>query len=308
MKHIPQRKDGMALVAAIGMLVIFAMLGTAYVGYMSIEFESAGTQLHQARARNLAAGGVYAAIGDIQAALGAGESPEASYDVGLSTYRREQGGDGAYPQSVAVKVEDESGRINLNVAPKALLGAVGLDADAVQKLSELKASGRRLPSVDALLADEIVDAQTFNGLSRDLLTVYTDWGVNLNSAPVGVLAAVFGISESEAESLAGKRPFANWADVLQKVGREPETFNLDIAPFALREQPRGVSFGSRCYRLRSTVTMNMPGGDHRPVYAGAEAVVTFKADGSYSIRYWRELSVADARESETVAGPDNEGN
>jgi hypothetical protein len=105
----------------------------------------------------------------------------------------------------------------------------------------------------------------------------------------------------EAQSLAQKRPFANWADVLQKVGREPATFNLDVPRFAPREMPGAVAFGSRCFRLRSTVALNMPGGAHRPAYAGVEAVVAFGLDGRYTIRYWRELGGADARDAEASA-------
>lgn len=299
----------MALMAAIGMLMIFALLGTAYVSYMSIEFQDAGTQLHRIRARNLATGGVYAAIGEIQSRQAGGAGPESSYAIVLATYRHEQGGPGAYPQTVHVAVSDESARLNLNTAPPATLEKMGLSADAASKLVAMRAEGRKLASVDALRTNDIVDAADYEALNEDQFTVYTGGvagvsggTVNLNSAGPEVLSAVFGISADEASALAQKRPFKDWADVLQKVGREPATFNVDVAPFALREQPADVSFASNTFRLRSTVTMNMPGGDHRPVYAGVEAVVAFGADGAYAIRYWRELRGADAREAEESSG------
>src|SRR6185436_12483754 len=111
----------MALVAAIAMLVIFAMLGTAYIGYMSIEFDQAKLQLHEVRARNLAEAGVYAAIGEARAAIARGEAPKPSISVSLNEYRPEAGGLGAYPQAVTVKIFDESARVNLNAAPAAVL-------------------------------------------------------------------------------------------------------------------------------------------------------------------------------------------
>ncbi len=293
---------GMALVAAIGMLVIFAALGTAYVSYMSIEFEDAGTQLHRVRARNLASGGVHAAIGEIQSRLDETRVPADEYTFPLSTYRREQGGPGAYPQTVRVSVSDESARVNLNTAPTALLGALGLGADAIAKLESMRASGRRLASVDALRVEDIVDAAAYDALNASSFTVSSAGGVNLNTASADVLAAAFGISADEAGALAAKRPFADWADVLQKVGREPATFNLPVAAFAPREQPAGVAFSSSSFRLRSTVTMEMPGGNHRPVYAGVEAVVNFGRGGAYSIRSWTELRGADARETASAPG------
>jgi type II secretory pathway component PulK len=271
---------------------------------MSLEYEDAGTQLHQIRARNLASGGVYAAIGDLQAGLAEGRAPQNEYDISLSTYRREQGGPGAYAQSVEVGVSDESGRVNLNAAPATLLQTMGLSAEATATLSSMRGENERLASVDALRVENVVDASEYAALDTELFTVFTDGDVNLNAGGPDVLAAVFGVSRDEAAAVAQKRPFRDWADALQKVGREPSTFNLDVAPFAPRQQPAGVSFASQTFRLRSTVAMNMPGGNHRPAYAGVEAVVAFDADGNYSIRYWREMRGGEAR---GIDGPAAEG-
>ncbi len=295
----PNDRSGMALFAAIALLAIFALLGTAYLGYMWLEFSDAGVQLHRTRARNLAAGGVYAAIGEIRSALDESAQPQSSYEITLSTYRHEQTGDGAYPQHVTVSVEDESARVNLNTAPAPLLRAMGLDAASTDKLISMRGKGSRLPSVDALRVNEIADAQEFESLQQNDFTVYTGEpsgdDLNLNTASPRALAAAFGISQNEAADLATKRPFRDWPDVLQKVGREPSTFNLDVAPFAPREKPAGVAFESKCFRVRSAAKLDMPGGNHRPVYAAVEAVIAFRDDDGYAIRYWRELRGADAR-------------
>lgn len=296
-----RNRRGMALVAAIALLAVFALLGTAYVGYMWIEFEDVGIELHRTRARHLAAGGIFAAIGDLQSALDSGRPPAASFEYALATYRTEQGGPAAYPQRVTVDLSDESARIDLNSAPASLLAALGFESDAIDRLRVMRSENRRLASVDALRVDEIVTAQQFDSLAANELTVYSGGVLNLNTAGPRVLAAAFGISQNEAEALSAKRPFANWADTLQKVGREPTTFNLDVPSFAPREQPANIAFESRCFRLRSAAVLDMPGGDHRPVHAAVEAVVSFKDDGSYVIRLWRELRGAEAREADFAA-------
>jgi type II secretory pathway component PulK len=301
-------RSGMALFAAIALLAVFALLGTAYLGYMWLEFADAGVQLHRTRARNLAAGGVYAAVGEIQSALDSSGQPETTYEFSLATYRQEQDGLGAYPQRVTVTVADESARVNLNTAPAALLRAMGIDTASTDKLVSMRGRGERLASVDALRANDIVDAQKYDALHKDDFTVYTGaksgGDLNLNTASPRVLAATFGISADEASQLAAKRPFTDWTDALQKAGREPSTFNLEVAPFAPREKPAGVSFSSKCFRVQSAATLDMPGGDHRPVHAAVEAVIAFDDEGGYAIRSWRELRGADARTEGNVEPDD----
>ncbi len=301
----------MALVAAIGLLVVFAMLGTAYIGYMTLEYDEAGIQLHEVRARTLAEAGVYAAIGEAQAAIARGEVPKGEYPIALSAYRQEATGQGAYPQTVRVAVSDESARVNLNYAPVSLLRAMGLSENAAKAVEDYRASGKRLASLDALRSEGLVDAQTMQALKRDLFTVYTGSDprqphsyLNLNTAPDAVLASVFGISAEEAAALAAKRPFASWADAVQKVGREPATFNVAAPQYASRDMPAALALTSRCFRFVSLVEMDMPGGTGRPVHAGVEAVVALLENGTYTIRYWREIHSGAAKAaSDTTTAP-----
>ena len=305
-------KRGMALVAAIGLLVIFAMLGTAYIGYMSLEYDEAAVQLREVRARTLAEAGVYAAIGEVQAAIAQSAVPEREYSIPLAAYRQEATGQGSYPQTVHVTVVDESSRVNMNFAPVALLRALGLPENAAKGLDDYRAAGKRLASVDSLRSEGIVDAKGMQALHRDLLTVYTGSDprqphsyLNLNSAPDAVLAAVFAISAEEAAALASKRPFSSWEDVLQKVGREPSTFNVKPPQYASRDMPADLALTSRCFRLQSVTKMEMPGG--RPAYAGVEAVVAFLDNGTYSIRHWHEIhsGAAKAANDTTTEKPGN---
>lgn len=295
-------KRGMALVAAIGMLVIFAMLGTAYIGYMTIEYDEAGIELHEIRAQHLAAAGVDAAIAQIQDAIKRGEAPQPEYLVSLATYRQEATGQGSYTQTVRVRVTDESARVNLNYAPPALLRALGFSENGAQGLADYRAAGKRLASFESLRTDGLLDGAGYQALDASRFTVYTGTDtrqphsyLNLNTAPPAVLAAIFAINESEANALADKRPFTSWADALQKVGREPATFNVSAPQYASRDMPRDLALASRCYRVESTVDMNMPGGTGRPMSAGVEAVVVFPENGGSAVRYWHEMNSGTAR-------------
>jgi DNA uptake protein ComE-like DNA-binding protein len=263
---------------------------------------------------------VYAAIGEAREAIAHGRVPPGQYSIPLTEYRLEATGPGAYPQTVQVSLTDESARVNLNFAPVAVLRAMGLPEHAAQAVQDYRTKGgKRLANVDALRAEGLVDGQTFRALHRDLFTVYTASDprqphsyLNLNSAPEAVLAAVFGIGAEEAAALAAKRPFATWADVLQKVGREPSTFNVAAPQYALRDMPAELALSSRCYRLQSIVELDMPGGRGRLVHAGVEAVVAFLEDGTYTIRYWRELHSGAAKEVSgdgraQAAAPGNKG-
>lgn len=292
----------MALVAAIGMLMIFAMLGTAYIGYMTIEYDATGIDLYEKRAQHLAAAGTEAAIAQMQAAIGRGETPQGEYTVSLSTYRQEATGQGAYPQTVTVRVTDESARVNLNYAPPALLQALGLPEPGAQAVADYRAAGKRFASVETLRTDGLLDAKAFQALDKSQFTVYTgtDPGqphsyLNLNTAPEKVLSAIFSINADEAKALAGKRPFASWADALQKVGREPATFNVSAPQYAARDMPRDLALASRSYRVTSTVDMTMPGGTGRAMSAGVEAVVVFPENGGSAVRYWQEMNSGTAK-------------
>lgn len=290
----------MALVAAIGMLVVFAMLGTAYIGYMTLDYDQTRQEMRDVRAESLAEAGIYAAIGEAQAAIARNEAPKTEYTIALNAYRQEATGQGAYPQSIRVKVSDESARVNLNFAPGALLHNLGLPDNAVKAVADYRAAGKRLASVEALKSEGLIDTATLQALKRDQFTVYSGTDlrqphsyINLNAVSEPILAAIFNINAEEATGLAAKRPFASWEDAVQKVGREPATFSVASAQYATRDMPADLALNSRCFRLESLVNVDMPGG--RTASAGVEAVVSFLENGTYSIRYWHEIKSGAAK-------------
>jgi len=295
-----QKNDGVALLTVLGMLLVFVMLGTAYVRYMSIEVEKARYELMDTRSENLASGGIYAAIGEIQKAIVTGDSIRDAYTISLPAFRFEGKERTPYPQTITVRVMDESGRVNLNHASPQLLIALGLTKSQVAALhksvSRKGKNPRWLVSVDELRTRDIMDGQEFNQLNKNLFTVFTaetpkkpKGFININTANTRILAAIFNIDKVEAQTLAGKRPFKSWGEVVSKIGREPSTFNISNREYDARSMPPELSLTSRCYRLVSEVAMVIqPATSSKGLHRAVEAVVLFDSQGNESIRYWNE--------------------
>ena len=304
------REDrGAALFASLGLLLVFSVLGTAYVKSMMISLEDTRYVIQNVRANHLSRGGIYAGIGEIQAGLENGLQPAGTYEIALPVYRLVEDGTASYPQTVKVLVNDESGKVNLNFAPKSLLVALGVPSDVVDEVRREArgAGGRLLVSVDNLRTRDFMNGQNYNALDKNLFTVYTGSSdgagtqVNLNSASPAVLAAIFAIDGEEAQSLAQKRPFSSWDDVRAKVGREPSTFNVPDTARTNRGMPDAVSLSSRSFRLLSEAHMVTRDTSARGLLSAVESVVNFSDDGSFSIRYWNETPSDEAFEETEVA-------
>ncbi len=293
--------SGMALVLALGMLVLFAMLGVAYAGYMSIEFDRARYEVQTLRARNLASAAIYGAVGHIQAAIEKGETPGAVYTLQMPMYDQQRN---AEIREVSVEVSDECARINLSFAPREVLEAIGFDRSEVRELKRnlprdpvaMDASASWLLDVDELLNRSYVSQETFAKLDRNLLTVFSadplkpEGYLNLNSAPPAVLAAALNLTPEEAEAVAAKRPFESWEDLLAKTGKAADTFNVRPEVGETGGMPASLAFTSRCYRLVSSASVEVSGGRSRLLQHRVEAVIQLDENGEYHARYWREES------------------
>lgn len=304
-------EKGMALIAALSMLMLFTLLGTSYVKYMSIEKDTAMFELRNLRASRLAEGGIHAAVGEIRAALKSGQTPESTYEFKLPLYLYDADSEiriSAVPQNVRVRIEDEAARVNLNHAPRELLENLGMDRSRVRALKNtlprdsVPRAGKRqwLSSIDNLRTRKILGPREFKALDRDILTVHTvddpqmpAQFINLNSALPKVLAAVFNIPILEAIALANQRPFTDWNDVVAKTGRDPLTFTVRPSPVSPHTMPRELALQSNCYRVFSEARVESTFSAGRGVTRWVEAVVMLHADGSYSFRYWDETARED---------------
>ena len=313
--HSKNNKQGIALVTALGLLLIFTMLGTAYVRYMSVELDVARYGLLDVRAEQLSEAAIMAAIGEIESAMKNDQIPERQYTIQLPLYYHKQDGAEAINQTITVHVKDESNRININHASPELLEAIGIKAPVVEQIMRSlpsqneSSTARWFNSVDELRSRGFLDGPEYNSLPQEILTVYsTDHDdavdfINLNGVSPKVLGFLFNIETEEAEVLASERPFTDWEDVLNKIGREPSTFNVGNIPYGSRKKPKELAFKSRCFRLVSDGKIkNVPGTTINGLHCGTEAVLLIDEQNNSSLRFWNVHPLEDNEELE----PENE--
>ena len=63
--HTRTGNRGFALMFALGIIVVFAGLGVAYVNYMGISFDKTKNHVHQRQAQSVAEAGIHAAIAEL---------------------------------------------------------------------------------------------------------------------------------------------------------------------------------------------------------------------------------------------------
>lgn len=309
-------REGMALVSALAMLLLFSLLGSAYVRSMRIEFDAANIATQETRARFLARGGINAAVGALETALQSGESLDGrTYTLALPLYPNRQGERVAEVQEVTVHLSDESGRINVNHSSIQVLEAIGIDRAAAAAIrnglprADLPSSEERqwLASVDGLLARGFLGGRAFAGLNREALTVYTVADpfspagyININTASPAVLAALFNISSAEAQTLADARPFTSWQDAVDKTGRDPTTYNVGRMQAVPGSMPPSLSLTSRCYRIVCEAWAS--GSGARPSGVRVEAVVLFDENGGHRFRYWEASRAKRGENADDASG------
>ena len=300
-------RRGAALLTALTLLAIFSILGAGYLTYMGSESDLVRYDLEVLRARTGAESGVYAAMGDIHAALANGGAVTGgdtfSYTLPIFRYR-----DGA-PEAredlriaVEVSVVDEQARLNLNHTPPHMLGALlGLTDDAVDALATAlpepggePGDGRRwLASPRELVTRGIVDDETFAGLDLDSLT--TDSVppgmapaafLNVNTIPGDAFQALLGIEDGRLSRVLDQRPFDNMSQLMNAAQRASETF--PIAGEAVGVEALG--FASRVLRLEAVAQLEATadGEEWRTLRTRrAEAVVHFPESASPRLAAWR---------------------
>jgi type II secretory pathway component PulK len=311
----------MALVSALAMLLLFSLLGAAYVRSVQIDFDAANYSTQEARARFLARGGINAAVGALETAVKSGSSLHGqTLTFDLPLYIARQGERTSEPQQVRVRITDESARLNLNHTSLTVMEAAGIDREAGVRLKnglplvDLPAAADRqwLASVDGLLTRGFVDGRAFARLDRNIFTVYSVSDpfnpagyLNINTASPTVLAAVFNLSAAEAETLASARPFSSWQEAVDSTGRDPTTYNVGRFLAIPGSMPPALSLTSRCYRLICEAISSGPGA--RATGTRIEAVVLFDESGGHRIRYWDESTVASVGDTPVAVEVQQDG-
>ncbi|MCX5772217.1 MAG: type II secretion system protein GspK [Candidatus Hydrogenedentes bacterium] len=310
---------GVALLTALAFLFLFSMLGAALVRSISIDLERTETELAGQRAAAFARGGVEAAIGEIAAALVAGEAPSVlagPVEIQYPVYRSDKsspagiGPDASVRGRATFTVTDESGKININHAtPRVLKAVLGVDGNVARAIrgSLPLASATGSPANRAWFTD-LSELSTRGlvpaGLKVDskLVTVYSvvdhnnaEEFLNVNAAPAQVLAAVLDIPLQAAQALADRRPFRGLQELCEAAGKDPAMFNG--GPGAETAEPLGkdLAFQSRCFRIVSegVVAEVGPGNsEFRPTLRHVEAVVVFDRLAGPQVTYWSERAEA----------------
>lgn len=293
-------KEGVALIVALALLALFALLGTAYVSFMTIEYDAARYEVLDVRARTYAEAGITAVVGELRSAVNQDLLPKTNYTITLSELRHDGSMDSI---TIEVSVEDELRLLNANHLPREVLEALDLERSAIRGFKTTlprsdssgdsgrswMASAEELPGRLGLDAgQELINSAEF--------TVY---GVadqqnpaaylNLNSMNPKALAAILNLTADEAESLAAQRPFASWSDVVAKSKKEPSSYNVHAADFGSEAMPEILTLQSRCFRLKSTVRLRPNASGQRTLSKGVEAVVLIHEDGTYSMPYWSHI-------------------
>ncbi|NIA12613.1 MAG: hypothetical protein GWP08_00940 [Nitrospiraceae bacterium] len=303
---------GIALLSALALLFLFSLLGVAYVGYMATLADQARYEARVVQTRAMARGGVLTAIREIETRIAQrnlNELPTA-YETVLPVYRK----DAAAPNGVAaaenrrattaIAISDESGKVNLNYAPAPVLARIlRTNPGVAGKIrGSVQAAGRRFISLDELVSRGFIAPSAASAINENLLTVYSvadpadpSASLNLNAAPVPVLAAALALTPKAARAAAAQRPFASAAALTAAVGKGPETFNYRAPagrPGALAPE---LCFESRCFRIESRASianLGRDGEEHRATQSRIEAVVVF-GHGEPRITFWSERRGAD---------------
>ncbi len=302
---------GMALIAALALLVVFSLLGAAYVRSMMLEMDRTNMLAAQLRAREAAAAGVRAAICKLEMAVAAHEAEALlaqPLNFDLPGYAADaQGGltpSSNWKVSVEAVLSDESARLNLNHAPSSVLAlALGIDGEKARALAAslpragASGEGAWLTSPDELVLRGILTPETYQHLNPNWFTVYTvpepaqpaAW-FNVNGAPPELLAAVLHITPEAAQAVVRARPFINVAQLAQAAGKEPSTFGLKPDEASPDGLPAALAFEPVSFRIQCRASAAYTGGS-ASAKAQAEAVVCFNNRKEPAITYWNESSL-----------------
>jgi DNA uptake protein ComE-like DNA-binding protein len=312
---------------AIGLLVIFSALGTAYLTRMVVESEYSALEVREARARNLATAGASAAIGALQASLQDGTTADVTgtRTISFPTYETIREADGLQLQTLdgrkaeaTVTVSDESGKVNLNHAPPSVLQRVlGVDGATARGITgslprpgesaeeAAKEDRRWLISVRDLLDRGLVTEEQYAAIDQDLVTTWTVADhdaaagfLNINTAPVPVLAALLDLSQEAAQQVAEKRPFASLKEIATAAEKPAFTFNVKPEATQPAVLPAPLSLSSRCFRIQSAgvYATGQQGTPETKRYV--ETVVLLKEDGAFSTVYWNTQAPVGETEAE----------
>jgi type II secretory pathway component PulK len=191
-------QGGVAILAALGVLVILGLLTSAFAAHMRLQSAMSSLESKEFKAHYLAMAGIQDAIARIKADAVGTDSYADGWWVGNSP-KPVALGEGRY----TLKVTDESTRLNISTAtPQMLSGLLAGDKEATAAVAEFRAVD--LPFVIEDLAGANIPADSFSRLI-DLGTALGDGKVNINTAGADVIAVLPGMDSDTAQFVVDYR-------------------------------------------------------------------------------------------------------
>ncbi len=305
-----ESRRGVALVVALACLALFSLLGGAYLRYMTIEQDEVIFRERNIRAMHFAEGFMRVAIADAARELQAGRPlpSEGFLYSGLNVYTQFRGADSLEPSEslqgeVAVRFQDESGKLNLNYLPRPVLRqALNIGSEQANRVfQEMHPRTRALPdpmlnSVEALVARGMLDGSQYEAIDTALFTVYTGldgetgW-LNVNTASREALALALGLDEAGVDAVMAARPFDSLEAMAEAAGKPLGEYPVE--QFELRGAPPAFSVDSKVYTLEAEAALLAPaaGDSWTPIQTRTlQAVVDFTGNGPPRIVSWRRVS------------------
>ncbi len=321
-------QQGGALIIALGMLAVFTALGTAYLSYMVLEQQQSQDYVARIRAQQLADRAIWAAAGEIQAALARGETPPlGEQEVQLLPVYRAVIEGTPEPWSrrdgwVQLSIADESAKLNINHAsPRMLQAMLRVDGDQARTIrGQVPRPGeapgpehRWFTSIDDLTERGLLSSEALAQIEPQRGALLTTCSVddnlapkaylNVNTAPKEVLAAVFNPGAAERIVVArAQDPITNFEGLLQAAQADPLTFNLEMP--ADGSAPPELAFQSRSFRIACEAKARREG--ESLAACRVEAVVVLSDTGVAKITYWKEMPAALADEEAPEPGSDTQ--
>lgn len=185
-------RKGVAILAALGVLVILGLLSSVFSAHMRLEAAYSARDAQELKAHYLAVAGIQDAIARLRTDSPSVDAYGDVWWLGDSPDIRPLG-EGGY----TLGVTDESARVNVLSASAQILSAIlGGDKEALAAVLNFRSSNALFPVDDLAGANLPADA-----LSRvmTLGTTLGDGRININTAGVDVIAALPGMDPNAAQ-------------------------------------------------------------------------------------------------------------
>lgn len=305
-------RGGVALIIAISLLGIFSLLGMYYVRSSELELKKVGLLLDELRIRKFTQAGLNEVLAEIEKRWANGTIDDllkrGEYEIRIPYYTFVNVGEGkqelspseTIKVSVKVKILDESGKVNINLAPASVIQKIlGVDGETARNLKsslDPQSGGRYLYVLDEIFERGIsLDNESMERVYKTLST----WNagdisnpipyLNLNEASSEVLKALFNLNDIEVEKAISGKPYDSIESFIGMLGKDPSSFNIRIGDYVGKKWVFPFTDRSNSFRilLEGELSREISGVAYRRVRYGLEVGIVL-VDGK-AMRIWNRV-------------------